>query len=286
MGIRVAIDTDIGDDIDDALALALAARSPELELVAVTTVYGDVETRARLAAKLLEALGRDVPVAPGSSKPLYGEAPGRPPIYSTALGSGDSYSNIVERHAVDLLEELVEGGGVDVIITLGPLTNLALLFMKRPDLVGRVRLVTMGGAYSLNTAEYNIRCDPEAARAVISASCDKVLVGLDVTLKCVMSDEMLRELYAGGEEYKEVLAAYTRAWRAWAGHNPILHDPLAVAVSFNRGLVSLEPAHVEVEVQGRYTRGYTVITDGEPNAEVCREVDVEAFLRLFRERVL
>ncbi|RLF03977.1 MAG: hypothetical protein DRK00_07735 [Thermoprotei archaeon] len=193
---------------------------------------------------------------------------------------------MVERHAVDLLEELVEGGEVDLIITLGPLTNLALLFLKRPDLAEGIGLVTMGGAYSLNTAEYNIRCDPEAARAVISTSCEKVLVGLDVTLKCVMSDEMLKELYEGGEEYKEVLAAYTKAWRAWTGHNPILHDPLAVAVSFNRGLVRLEPAHVEVEVQGRYTRGYTVITNGEPNAKVCKDVDVEGFLKLFRERVL
>ncbi|RLF04683.1 MAG: nucleoside hydrolase, partial [Thermoprotei archaeon] len=92
--MRVAVDTDIGDDIDDALALALAALSPELELVAVTTVYGDVRTRAKLAARLLRALGReDVPVAAGTAKPLYGEAPERPPLYSSALEGGGGYSN-------------------------------------------------------------------------------------------------------------------------------------------------------------------------------------------------
>lgn len=288
MPVRVAVDTDIGDDIDDAFALALASLSPELELKAVTTVYGEVRARAELAARLLGALGReDVPVAVGAPHPLVGEAPAwRPAYYEGLKGVEGRSARIVRESAVDLLESLIESGEIDVLVTVGPLTNAALLFLKRPDLAGRVRLVSMCGAFTLNTAEYNIKCDPEAASRVLAAPCDKLLVGLDVTLKCRMSREMVEELYGLGEEYAQVLSSYTRVWMERSGHLPILHDPLAVATVFAPHLVKAEPARVEVELAGRYTRGYTVVTAGEPNARVCKEVDADRFLRLFAERVL
>jgi len=286
--LKVALDTDIGDDIDDAFAVALACLSPELELVAVTTVYGDVGARARLAARLLGALGRDdVPVAAGAPHPIAGRGPARPPLYYEGLrGVEGREARVAGGHAVDLLESLIEAGEVDVLVTIGPMTNAALLFLKRPDLAGRVRVVSMAGAYSMNVAEYNVRCDPEAASAAISAPCDKLLVGLDVTMRCRMTEAMVRAVEEGGEEHLRVLASYMRAWARAAGHPPILHDPLAVAATYAPELVRAEPQHVEVELCGRYTRGYTVVTSGEPNARVCRDVDAERFLRLFAERVL
>ncbi len=288
MPVRVAVDTDIGDDIDDAFALTLASLSPELELKGVTTVYGDVRARAELAARLLGALGRDdVPVAVGASHPLVGEAPTWRPTYHEGLKGVEGRSaRIVEVSAVDLLEELVEAGEIDVLVTIGPLTNAALLFLKRPDLAGKVRLVSMCGAFTLNTAEYNIKCDPEAAGRVLAAPCDKLLVGLDVTLKCRMSREMVEELYGLGGEYARVLSSYLKVWMERSGHLPILHDPLAVATVFAPDLVKTEPARVEVELAGRHTRGYTVVVGGKPNARVCKDVDADRFLRLFAERVL
>jgi inosine-uridine nucleoside N-ribohydrolase len=286
--VRVAVDTDIGDDIDDAFALALACLSPELELKAVTTVYGDVRARAELAARLLGALGRDdVPVALGTPHPLVGGGPARSPLYYGGLRGVEGRSaGIVGKSAVDLLEELIEAGEIDVLVTIGPLTNAALLFLKRPDLAGRVRLVSMCGAFTLNAAEYNVRCDPEAASRVFAAPCDKLLVGLDVTLKCRVSREMVEALYGLGGEYARVLSSYLKVWMERSGHPPILHDPLAVATAFAPDLVRAEPARVEVELAGRHTRGYTVVVGGEPNARVCRDVDADRFLKLFAERVL
>jgi len=147
-------------------------------------------------------------------------------------------------------------------------------------------LVSMCGAFTINAAEYNVRCDPEAASRVFAAPCDKLLVGLDVTLKCRMGREMVEALYGLGGEYARVLSSYLRVWTERSGHLPILHDPLAVATVFAPDLVRAEPARVEVELAGRYTRGYTVVVGGEPNARVCRDVDADRFLKLFAERVL
>lgn len=138
----------------------------------------------------------------------------------------------------------------------------------------------------MNTAEYNVKCDPEAASILVDSNCEKVLVGLDVTLKCLMKQEMIEALRAADREHTRVLWSYTQAWMEASRHLPILHDPLAVAVAFERNLVEVQPAHVKVELTGRYTRGYTVIEKGDPNAVICKDVNVEKFLNLFTKRVL
>lgn len=287
MALRIALDTDIGDDIDDAFAIALAALSPELDLVAVTTVYGDVKKRAVLAARLLKSLGReDVPVACGAPQPLLNPKPDKPPVYYLPSEAGDKYANIVDEHAVDLLEELIEEGEIDAIVSIGPLTNIALLYLKRPDLADRVRLFSMCGAYFMNASEYNVKCDPEAASVVFNAGFKKTLVGLDVTLKCSMSQEILDALRLSQRSYAGTLWLYTETWMKQSGHLPILHDPLSVAVTFKPEIVETVKACVKVETSGQFTRGYTTITGGEPNAEICKEVDVRNFMKLISERLL
>jgi len=285
--LRVIIDTDIGDDIDDALALALALRSPELEVEAITTVYGDTRKRCMLAGRLAAAMERDdISVAPGCSKPILEPPPTREPVYFKALDKVGCKAVIADSHAVDVLEELVEEGVSD-IITLGPLTNLAVLLLKRPDLAPRIRVVMMGGAWSLKVAEYNFRCDPEAAHIVLESEAAKTLVGLDVTLKCAMSGEMVEQLARGPHEYHRVLASYLDEWARVARHNPILHDPLTVAASFKPGLVRWEDMRLKLELSGVHTRGFLVRVGGEPpNVKTAVDVDEESFLELFRERVI
>ena len=285
--MKVIIDTDIGDDIDDAFALALALKSPELEVEAVTTVYGDVYKRGLLASRLVNALGKDdIPVALGCSKPLLNPAPSREPIYFRALEKTCFKTSISRLHAVTLMEKLIDEGA-STIITLGPLTNVALLLLKRPDLASKLRLVMMGGAWSLKTAEYNFKCDPEAVHLVLESRAEKTIVGLDVTLKCLMSDEMLEELRRGSCEYHRVLTRYLEEWIKVSRHNPILHDPLAVAAVFKPDLIEWEFMDLKIELQGTYTRGYLVkMGVEEPNARVAVNVDEKAFLKLFSERVL
>jgi len=284
---KVIIDTDIGDDIDDAFALALALHSPELEVKAVTTVYGDVHKRGAIASRLISAMGReDIPVALGCSTPLLGKPPSKEPIYFRALESNYAGRNIADVDAVSLMERLIENG-VTTIITLGPMTNMALLLLKRPELASRLKIIIMGGAWSMKISEYNVSCDPEAAHVVLESPAEKLLVGLDVTLRCVMSDEMVERLRKGGSQYQRVLTRYLDEWMRVANRNPILHDPLAVAASFNPNLLDWEPMNLKVELRGEYTRGYLVRLSGKkPNCRAAVNVREKDFLKLFNERVL
>jgi len=279
---KVIIDTDIGDDIDDALALALAVSPPELEVLAITTVYGRVDLRAKLAAKLLTSLGRrDIPVAKGSSKTLQNYLPTHIPCQADALGPKEEY-DIVE-DGLALMEELLDTEEDVTVITLGPLSNIGFLLKKRPELAKKTRFVVMGGCFFENRVEYNIRCDPEAASLLLESGADITMVGLDVTLKCVMPDTMVQKLKENPR--LAVLRSYLEAWSKRVKHNPILHDPLTVAVSFREDLVKVSPARIAV-VLDEPSRGLTRVIKGNPNAKICVEVDAEKFLQLYSERVI
>ncbi|HDI74638.1 MAG: hypothetical protein DRJ52_04350 [Thermoprotei archaeon] len=279
---KVIIDTDIGDDIDDALALALAALSPELEILAVTTVYGRVDLRAKLAVKLLTSLGKDdVPVARGSPSTLLGYVPSHTPCQAEALSSKEEYE--IAEDGLALMEELMDTEDDLTVITLGPLSNIGFLLKKRPDLAKKTRFIVMGGCFFENRIEYNIRCDPEAVALLLKSGADTTMVGLDVTLKCIMSDTMVDMLKKNPRLY--VLKNYLEAWSKRAKHNPILHDPLTVAISFKENLVETIPAKITVELS-EPNRGLTKITKGEFNAKICVEVNAQRFLQLYTERVL
>lgn len=282
MAKKVIIDTDIGDDIDDALALALAALSPELEILAITTVYGRVDLRAKLAAKLLASLGRhDIPVAKGSPKTLRNYIPAHIPCQAEALSPKEEY-NIVE-DGLALMEELLDTEEDVTVITLGPLSNIGFLLKKRPDLAKKARFVVMGGCFLENRVEYNIRCDPEAASVLLRLGADITMVGLDVTLKCVMSDTMVKKLKENPK--LAVLRSYLEAWSKRAKHNPILHDPLTVTISFRENFAEIIPAKVVIELN-EPNRGLTRVVKGDPNVKICVKIDAQKFLQFYTERVL
>ncbi|MFP4057219.1 MAG: nucleoside hydrolase [Candidatus Brocadiia bacterium] len=288
----VFVDTDIGDDIDDALALALVLNSPEVELRGVSVVFGDVATRARLALKLLAAYGRsDVPVAIGRAAPLLGPPPDSSPNQAVVLEEGEE----LPRPQACTADELILGtaaqtDGELTVITIGAMTNMALALLRDPGLARRARLVVMGGAVGWQQAEWNVRCDPEAARICFESGISLAMVGLDVTLKCQMSQGDVGQLANAGSEATALLARMTEAWaRTGDGQGkrtPVLHDPLAVAVAWRPELVAWEPKCVRVETRGEFTRGFTVPVAGEPNAQVAVGVEAEAFLRLFMDRLL
>ena len=286
---KVIIDTDIGDDIDDALAIALALNSPELEILAITTVYGKVNVRAKLVAKLLKASHRlDIPVAPGCSKPIINEEPTRLPIQANAINLNEKFNNIIEKHTVDLILELLESERHVTIVTLGPLTNIALALLKNKEAFKHANLVIMGGCIKKQIAEYNIKCDPEAAYIVFNSGTPITLVTLDATLKCIMTDEMVNTIYQSKKPMLKVLHNYLELWRKYTHRrNPILHDPLTVATSFNDNFVFKEQLYVTVELNGKLTRGYTIILPHmKPNMNVCTDVKVQDFLDFYRNRVL
>ncbi|HUT37250.1 MAG TPA: nucleoside hydrolase [Planctomycetota bacterium] len=292
--LPILIDTDIGDDIDDALALALALTSPEVDLRAVTTVYGDVATRTRLALKLLATYGRpDIPVGTGRGAPLMGTLPTHVPNQAVVLDDGEALPQPSGHPADELIRRTAhEAAGRLVVITIGAMTNMAIALLRDPRLARQARLVVMGGVVGRQQAEWNIRCDPEAARICFESGIPTTLVGLDVTMKCQMAEADVEALATHGSAATQLLDAMVAGWSGSADGQrkrkcPILHDPLAVAVAFRPELVTVEPRKVVVETRGEFTRAFTVATRSDtPNASVCLDVDSAAFLRLFMGRLL
>jgi len=195
MPTPVWLDTDIGTDVDDAVALSLALRSPEIELVGVSTVYGDVAIRSRMAARLLQLAGREeVPVYCGAGEPMMRERP----VYwggwegDGLVDDGEAGLPCGTAHAVNaLIEAANRRPGEITLLTVGPMTNAALAFAMDPSLAKNLAgFVLMGGAartgengLSLPLAEHNLKCDPEAASLCFRCGRDMVMVGLDVTTR-------------------------------------------------------------------------------------------------------
>jgi purine nucleosidase len=316
--MRVIIDCDTG--IDDALALLYAVASSDAEVVAVTCCSGNVEARqvADNTRALLELAGRDdIEVALGREVPLVRPLMVAPETHGPR---GVGYANLPEpkaqlsdRHGADLLiEEARRAPGEITLITLGPLTNLAVALVREPDLPHLLNgLVMMAGSYrsagnTAATTEWNVAVDPEALQVVLAgwADCPEVprplALGLDVTERAKMTPDHLARLaaLAGDSSDNPIVAFIDDALRFYMEfhsrydgfYGAFIHDALAVAAALDPTLVRTESVTVEVELSGRWTTGETV-TDWrrswgrEPNLDVAVEADVEAFFERFIERV-
>ncbi len=280
----IILDTDIGDDIDDAFALLFALKCSELELEAVTVVWGEVELRAKLASKLISTLGVKTSVALGSSQSLLGFRPGWKPCQAEVLREEEDFSNILKTPAWKIIAEKACGLDGLNLVSVGPVTNVALTVLFEPDFGKRISLTSMAGVFKGSGAEYNVKCDPEALSLVLKSGLNPLLVGLDITMRCVMPVSMVEKLKSSEKREHRLVSAMLDAWTRNTGfRQPVLHDPLALATLVDDKIVSFEKTKVEVELKGEHTRGFTVLTGGAPNASVCLGVDVDRFLKLFEE---
>lgn len=288
---NILIDTDIGDDIDDALAIGFALNLNPLtvNVKAITTVFGDTEIRAKLVLKLLKTFNRkDIPVGIGIKKPLFGKEDIKPVNQAVMLDEAEILPASSRQKAVDLIISQVMACRDPVIVAIGPLTNIAMALVKEPNLVNKAKLVMMGGAVNKQQAEYNVSCDPEAARIVFESRMRVIMVGLDVTMKCQLGQEELNKLANRGLASTELLMDMIKAWQKSTGEiYPVLHDPLAVAVAFDQTLVKMEPREVNVETRGEFTRGFTLASETmASNVKVCLDVDATKFIAFFMEQIL
>ena len=271
---RVIIDTDPG--VDDALALLLAMRSPELKIEAITPVAGNVPLELTLpnALRLVEIAGRtDIPVAPGAKTPLV-----RRLVTATyahgenGLGGAvfpEPKSKPVSTPAAELICQIVRKyPGEVTLIPIGPLTNIATALNSDPEVAGMVKgIVMMGGSLSggniTPAAEFNVYVDPEAARIVFQSGIPITMVGLDVTRKTSLTDEHVRVLEAAQNPASQAAAKigrnainHTRERGFLVGPN--MHDSLAVATFINPAIVKLQDYYVDVETTGELTAGATL----------------------------
>jgi inosine-uridine nucleoside N-ribohydrolase len=297
----VILDVDPGHD--DAVAIMLACGHPDLDLLAVTTVAGNVslDKTTRNALRVLSLIGcDDVPVGRGASGPLerplytaediHGESGLDGPEEIPDAGFGPD-----ERDAVALLSDTIRASSEPVtLIPLGPLTNIALLLREHRDLRDHIAGISlMGGSMGLgNTtpaAEFNIYVDPEAAREVFESGLPITMVGLDVTHQAGAGPEERERLRATGR-VGGVVAGFLDFFastyeRSFGFDSPPLHDPVAVAAVVEPALLETRPMRVDVECESDLTRGETVcdfhgVTGKRPNAEVGVELDREGFFEL------
>jgi purine nucleosidase len=279
--IPILVDTDIGTDIDDAFALALVSRSPELQLLGVTTVSGDTQARARLAAKLLWAAGlRNVPVAAGE--------PGKPlPIEQTRWADGFRSPELLREKAVTFLRsQILRRPGQITLVAIGPLTNLGALLKSDPTLAKKIkRIVLMGGSIAHGydderrpVAEYNIASDPAAAQVVFSSGVPILMCPLDVTAMLQLRHEDRHRIFT---RLTPLTDALTLLYHLWNQRTPTLFDPMAVSMVVDPSLCRTQPLAIRVDSEG-FTR---VATGQPPNATVALDTQPSKFFQFYLSRL-
>ncbi len=321
---RTALLIDCDTGIDDALALLYAVASPEADVVGVSCVAGNVELPhiVRNTLAVLELVGRsDIPVAAGAERPLVRPLRTAADTHGpTGLGYADlpaPTTRPVAEHAAEAIAKAARTHpGVLTLVTLGPLTNVALALQRDPELPRLLRrVVMMVGAYrspgnTAPTMEWNAGVDPEALAAVLAAwgaarAADPVIplpvaFGLDVTERAKMMPAHLEGLatWAGGEAGNAVVRFVSDALRFYfefhsrydGFYGAFIHDALALAAALDPGLARTEALPVEVELEGRWTTGETVADwrrswGRAPDVDVAVEADIDAFFERFVERV-
>jgi purine nucleosidase len=296
MARKIILDCDPG--IDDAMAIAFAVGSADIDLAGITTVAGNVgldKTTAN-ALRLLEFFGAArVPVTAGAAGPLARSA-----ITAEHVHGADGLRGLPLPAATTeprpgaaadyIVDTVLAAPGEITLVAVGPLTNVALALRREPALTGAVRdFVIMGGSTTRGNvtpaAEFNIAADPEAAAEVFTAGWTVTMVGLDVTLRATATAAVLERLGGLGRLADELLLPGLRQFDADLEHvgsgEPAVHDVCAVAHVARPGLLGCVPARVDVETEGRFTAGMTV-TDfraaaTDRNALVAMSIDVAAF---------
>jgi inosine-uridine nucleoside N-ribohydrolase len=302
---HIIIDTDPG--VDDALALMLALRSPELYIEAITTVAGNVGKAKghKNAEKILEFLEvSNIPVCSGAKSSLFDREGDAEEVHGiTGLGEADLTEPKISTsgyNAVEMIKKKAEELVELTLVAIGPLTNIAIALSTYPYLAERLKeLIIMGGAYHLTpygygnvnpTAEFNIWYDPEAAKIVFNSGLPFTAVGLDVTNdpdNKISSEEYVHILKMENPRAK-LVGDLCRGIVEW-GDGISLHDPMALIYLLKPEYFHTLDYYVDVETQGILTRGMTVIDrrrSRKSNAKVVTHVDSDKFLSFFRDRVI
>ena len=305
MAQRVILDTDIGTDVDDAYALALLLKSPEVEIEAVTTVWADAELRARIARKQLNLMGReDVPVAVGYSKPMEG---GRPAFLFgheiNYLSHEDGNLEISDTPAAELIESLLRKHPHEIkVLAMGPQTTLGTMLLQKPDLGTLVKeFVIMGGLplygppemerIGERPLETNFAADPRATRAVFDCGAPITLVGANVTMPVLLTQEHIELIRKRGTPATDFLYDMTVDWLRVIGLSETpMHDPLAVAAAFTLDFLDTMMLNVTIETKGELTAGLPVVNRYENEewntVRVATDVRINEFMEFMIERIL
>ena len=294
--MRIIIDTDIGDDIDDAFAISLALSTPEIQVLGITTVFRNALKRAKIVKALLDTHGISLPVYAGESEPMSqkmsklvyekniridSDGTVNVPHYSSEF---ENYQ--VESGAIDYLLEQAEcNNGELTVLAIGPLTNLARAHLKNPIAFSKIKqIVMMGGQAKGDFAEWNFRCDPESAKTVFDSGVPIKMIGINVTKFCRFSES---DINSFKQEYTDseciLLSKMLNKWLADNQYQkmPIMHDGLAVA-ELTKNFCTYEVRNVSVCTQDE-KRG--MLCEGKNPVQIALTVENEKFIGYLFDRL-
>ena len=280
--VSIILDTDIGTDIDDAFALALALASPEIDLRGVTTVSADAYTRALIACRFLDAVGRpQIPVAAGRPRRDTPQLDGQ-----FQYGLRPTRKRPLQKSAVEFLYEQIEASpGAITLVPVADLTNIAELITKHPESKPWIkRIVLMGGAIRVGytgkppaVREWNIRSDVKAAQIVFRSGIPLLVAPVDATASLKLIEPLQRRIF----ETDTPLCWHLNAlYDLWGKPTPTLFDPVAVTLAFDESFCTIENLRIEVDDEG-----YTREVAGPPNCRVATAIRSDAYLRWYVDRV-
>jgi purine nucleosidase len=285
---KIIIDTDIGGDIDDAFAVALALQSPEVSVLSVSTASGDTAARAKILDEMLGASGHaNIPVAVGIPTTLRFSSPpiGRQRRY----GEEGHFAKATHPSAVDfILDQIHRFPGQISLVTIGPLTNVGALIDKDPRTFRQLRRVVMmggsigavdmggGGAPTGPIPEYNIYGDVPAAQKLFRSGVPLFVMPLDSTAHLRLDEVKRDDLLSKGTPLTDSLALL---YLMWGSVTPVLFDAMTVGYIVDPTLCPVEPMHVIVD-----DNGVTLSEPGKPNAQVCLHSNPETFFHFYMAR--
>ena len=282
---KIIIDTDIGDDVDDAFALALAVKSPELQVLGVTTTFGDTEARAKIVDRFLGEVGRgEIPVLAGKATPVKSSMSQR------KYGEGGHFAKASHGDAVEfLLEQIRKYPGEITLIAIGPLMNVGAVIDKDAATFRKLkRVVLMGGSvrrgygdlgYTPPVApipEWNILNDVASAQKLFASGVPLFVMPLDSTQ--LKMDEVKRAFLFG--QGTAVTDQLTVLYHLWGQETPTLFDPMTIAFVLRPELCPVTGLHIRVD-----EKGFTREEPGAVNAQVCLDSNAEDFFRFYLKRV-
>jgi inosine-uridine nucleoside N-ribohydrolase len=270
MSISVTLDTDIGSDVDDVLALATIFGSPELDLAAVTTVYGDTLLRAKMVARVSAVAGRTLGrIVPGRGETRSGREVWWAGHEGALMPDLDRESPNLDVDPIELLATS------PTVFAVGPLTNVAEA-VEHPERTIE-QLYLMGGDFSLAEAEHNIKCDVDAAAAVFTSEVPATVIGLDQTTRIRLGGAAIEEIEAAGPLGELLGAEIRQFWGYRQADFNVPHDPAAVLMLTDPDLFTFATGRIEVDPAGftRFTAGaaapHRIVTDLD-TARVARRI--------------
>lgn len=285
---HIILDTDIGSDVDDALALALILGSQEAELLGITTVYGDTLLRSRLAKRYGKLAGRDIPVHQGLGCPQSGKEVWWPGHEGTLHDGLESEAVENEGGVPFLVRRASEEPGKIDVIAIGPLTNIAAAIQLDPAFEGNVRhLWIMGGGFGMDEAEHNFRSDDTAAQIVFNSKLNITVTGLEVTRQVEMRKEQLALIAAAGPLGHALDADIRQWWAFWNEEWNVPHDPITVLTLLRPDLFSFSlPGQVSIAQEGASAGHSTFTPSPEGTVRLVTNINSEAVANEISTRIV